>query len=195
MSQTIEISQKTYDRLQRRAVPFEDTPETVIAKLLDDSEAGGDGPPPAKGRRSANGPPAKATDTDIDIVVDDPFEPPSLKHTTVLRAEVGGQQIAKANWTTLRQAVVVIAIDECGYNLRRLLEICPMNAVDGEKSDEGYTHYPELGVSIQGQDANHAWQAAAAVARTLGVPVKVWFQWRTKSDAENPGKRGLLAID
>ena len=88
----------------------------------------------------------------------------------------------------------VQGIDRGGYNLRRMLEVCPMNAVETRKNNEGYTYYEDLGVSIQGQDANHAWQATAALARALNVGVKVWFQWRTKPDAAQPGKWGLLTV-
>ena len=70
----------------------------------------------------------------------------------------------KANWTAVRHAVVAMALDRGGYNLRHLLEVCPMNAVETRKNDEGYSYYEDLGLSIQGQDANHAWQATAAVA-------------------------------
>ena len=91
-----------------------------------------------------------------------------------------GNELAKANWSLVRQAVVAIALGRGGYDLRRLLQVCPMNAVEGAKSDEGFSHYASLGVSIQGQDAVHAWQATAAAARALGVAVNVWFQWRAK---------------
>lgn len=200
----IEVSQKTYDRLQQRAVPFEDTPESVIVKLLDESrgqehpskrredgETGGaregvTAAPPESGQRFGT--------AEIDIVVDDPLSPPSLKHAKVLCADVDGLEVTKANWTKVRQAVVTLAFNKGGYNLRRLLEVCPMNAVETSKNDDGYTYFTDLGVSIQGQDANHAWQATVAVARALGVHVKVWFQWRTKPDAAYPGKRGLLTI-
>ena len=201
----IEVSQETYDRLQQRAVPFEDTPESVIVKLLDESGAQGH---PRTGRTGGdddglqvvtaialgNSAHHFGAGAEIDVAVDDPFSPPSLKHAKVLRAEVDGQEVSKANWTTVRQAVVALALDRDGYNLRRLLEVCPMNAVGTPKSDGGYTYYVDLGVSIQGQDANHAWLATAAVARALGLCVKVWFQWRTKPDAEYPGKWGLLTV-
>lgn len=202
----IEVSQETYDRLQQRAVPFEDTPESVIVKLLDESGSQGQ---PSTGRAGgvADGVDEVLTGTalgksaqpfgagvKIDVAIDDPFNPPSLKHTKVLHAEVDGQEVVKANWTTVRQTVVAIALGRGGYNVRQLLEMCPMNAVETPKNDEGYTYYVDLGVSIQGQDANHAWQATAAVARALGLGVKVWFQWRTKPDAEYPGKWGLLTI-
>ena len=197
---TIEVSQKTYDRLQQKAVPFEDTPDAVIIRLLNESAAKGDGSPPlgvgliSNGGVAANIPHLPGGDLDVDVAIDDPFDPPSLKHTKVFRAEVDGREVAKANWTIVRQSVVAIALGQANNNLRRLLEVCPMNAVDGIKKDEGYTYYENLGVSIQGQDANHAWQAAAAPARALGVSVKVWFQWRTKPDAAYPGKWGLLRI-
>ena len=132
---------------------------------------------------------------EVDVDVADPFSPPSLKHTKVLCAEVDGRQVVKANWTTVRQAVVAIALDRDGYDLRRLLGVCPINAVGTPKNDEGYTYYQDLGLSIQGQNANNAWLATAAVARAINVRVKVWFQWRTKDDAEYPGKWGLLTID
>ena len=155
----IEVSVETYDRLQRRAVPFEDSPDSVIARLLDQSGTEGDGP--AAGERATNGTasggdaalesgPAGWTQgfgasAEIDVDVDDPFNPPSLKHTKVLRAEVDGREVPKANWTTVRQAVVAMAIDRGGYNLRRLLEVCPINAVETRKNNEGYTYYEDLG--------------------------------------------------
>ena len=204
----IEVSLETYDRLQRRAVPFEDSPDSVIVRLLDQSGTEGDGS--AAGECATNGTdsgcdaalvavPAESAqgfgaDAEIDVAVDDPFNPPSLKHTKVLRAEVDGREVPKANWTSVRHAVVTMAIDKGGYNLRRLLEVCPMNAVETRKNNEGYTYYEDLGVSIQGQDANHAWQATAALARALSVGVKVWFHWRTKPDAAQPGKWGLLTV-
>ena len=198
---TIDISQETYDRLFERALTFEDLPDTVITRLLNETELGPAEPRPPKrdqdvGGAEAGTPPLYGADpAPMDINIDNAFDPPSLKHTKVLRAEVDGRQVTKANWTTVRQSLVKIALVQRGYDLRQLLEVCPINAEEGMKTDEGYTHYEDLDVSIQGQDANHTWQAAAALARVLGLPVKVWFQWRTKPDAAYPGKRSLLAID
>ena len=222
----IEVSGRTYKRLIEKMVRFEDTPDTVIARLLDESASPATKPrssesgPIANGaegpaaplrrtgktstivRTSANGvegptaPRLGGEGPPVDFSFHDVFEPPSdlLKHTSVRRAEVDGREVVGANWTRVRQSMVTIALDQLGYDLHRLLEFCPMNAVEGVKTDEGYTHYPKLGVSIQGQDARRAWQAAAAVARELELSVEVWFQWRVKSDAKHPGKRGILTI-
>ena len=195
---TIQITKRTYDRLKRKADPFEDTPDSVIIRLLDKDDAGlgmqSNGIPDATSADSLTADPTTGTGLEVDIVVDNPLAPPSLKHAKVLRAVVNGREIAKPNWTTVRQSVVTIGIAEEGHDLRWLLGVCPVNAVPGVKNDEGYTHYPELGVSIQGQNAHNAWGATVSAARALGVPVKVWFQWRAKPDAKYPGKRGLLTV-
>lgn len=195
---TIQISKQTYDRLKRKADPFEDTPDSVIIRLLDEDDAGrnmrSDGVLDETGADPLTAGPTTGVGLDVDIVVDNPQAPPSLKHAKVLRAVVNGREIARPNWTTVRQSVVAIGIAEEARDLRWLLSVCSLNAVPGVKNDEGYTHYPELGVSIQGQNALNAWGTTVSVARALGVPVKVWFQWRARADAEYPGKRGLLTV-
>lgn len=198
--ETIEISQETYTRLQRLAVAFKDTPDTVITRLLNESEqkaAGPRQPVSSQGKSGAEGrspPTIGGNFGSTDIPIENALNPPSLKHTKVLRAEVNGQQLAKANWTNVRGTLVETALSQPRFDLRRLLEVCPINAVEGVKSNEGYTPHRTLGVSIQGQDANHAWQAAAALAMALRIPVRVWFQWRAKPAAAHPGKRSLLEI-
>ena len=194
MAVAIEISESTYDRLRRHAVPFEDTPESVIVRLLEERSSGGQHhQPDDNGERDLVAP---DQGPHPDIVIENPARPPSLRHTKVTRAEVDGSEVVKPNWTKIRQALVTKAArTDHGYSLHQLLAVCPVNAVEGVKTDEGYTFYETLGISIQGQDANHAWQAAATVAKALGVSVEVCFQWRTKPDAAYPGKWARLAIE
>ena len=193
---SIEISPETYSRLQQRAIPLKDSPDTVIARLLNESEHNAAEPFTQTLDQGLGGslPQLNGNVAETDITIDNPFDPPSLKHTKVVRAEVGGRQIPNPKWTTVRQSLVEIALRQQGYDVRQLMEVCPINALEGMKTDVGFTHYEDLGVSIQGQDSNHAWQATAALARALRLPVTVWFRWRTKPDAKHPGKRGLLAI-
>ena len=201
MTEIIEVSGQTYKRLIQKMVRFEDTPDTVIARLLDESVSRATEPrspesgPIANGVEGPTEPQPGGEDPAVDFSFHDIFEPPAdlLKHTTVRRAEVDGREIVGANWTRVRQSMVTIALDQRGYDLHRLLEFCPMNAVEEVKTDEGYTHYSELGVSIQGQDATRAWRAAAAVARELELSVKVWFQWQANPKAKHPGQQGIIS--
>jgi hypothetical protein len=64
----------------------------------------------------------------------------------------------------------------------------------GRKEDEGYRFMPEIGLSIQGQDANSAWRGARHIARQLGIPVETEFLWRHKEGAAFPGVTGRLSI-
>jgi hypothetical protein len=62
----------------------------------------------------------------------------------------------------------------------------------GAYSDEGYRFVPEIGVSIQGVDAGHAWEYALRLAVHLKVPVKAELEWRHNDKAAHPGERGYM---
>jgi hypothetical protein len=53
---------------------------------------------------------------------------------------------------------------------------------------------PELGISIQGQDANGAWRAACHIAQKLGLQLSATFVWREKEGAAFPGITGRFSI-
>ena len=48
-----------------------------------------------------------------------------------------------------------------------------VNSIVGKKEDEGYRFLPDVGLSVQGQDANAAWKAALHVAKNLGCEIDV----------------------
>ena len=186
----IEVSQRTYERLLEKVVAFEETPDSVIVRLLDEVDALDD---PTWTPAPPHAPPPLA-EAEVDIAVADPFDPPNLKFTKVINAEVDGRSLRRPNWTAVRQEMVTLALERWHNDVRRLLQVCPMNATETRKDDEGYAYYEKLGLSIQGQDANHAWRATAPLARELGVRVRVRFQWRPRQGAKYPGKTGLLTV-
>ena len=69
-----------------------------------------------------------------------------------------------------------------------------MNFVDGQKNDEGYRYLPDVGISIQGQDANGAWKAACHIAQQLGFPLTVTFVSREKESAAFPDVTGRFTL-
>ena len=60
-------------------------------------------------------------------------------------------------------------------------------------SNEGYKPISEIGISVQGVDADHAWEYALRLAIHLRVPVKAEIEWRQKDAAAHPGERGFMA--
>jgi hypothetical protein len=85
----ITIESETYERLQRHAKPFVDTPDTVINLALDALDQ-------LSGRPAASNGTAAEPERPID-----PRLLPSLTHTKVLDASIGGELIPKANWNLL----------------------------------------------------------------------------------------------
>jgi len=76
-------------------------------------------------------------------------------------------------------------------DLKQLVIIPYLN---GQKTDEGYRYLPELGLSVQGQDANGAWKAACHIAQKLGLPLTARFVWREKNGAAFPGITGQFSV-
>jgi len=62
----------------------------------------------------------------------------------------------------------------------------------GSYSNEGYKFVPEIGISIQGVDADHAWEYSLRLAIHVKVPVKAEIEWRNNDKAAHPGERGVM---
>jgi hypothetical protein len=100
---------------------------------------------------------------------------------------------SEANWNGLLNAAVrkAKALSKAKGELKPLI-IIPYT--EGEKTDEDYRFLADVGISIQGQDANAAWKAGRHISRKLGLPLNVTFVWREKEGAAFPGITGRLAI-
>jgi hypothetical protein len=180
---SVELSSQTFARLQTHAVPLVDNIETVITRLIDFYEAR-DGVPPAAGLDGADGKVRKFN----------PLSPPVLTHTKVLTVEFCGKALehSQANWNGLLNAAVREAKGRA-KSAAEFKQLVLIPFTDGKKVDEGYRFLAELGISIQGQDANGAWKAACYIAQKLALPLAVTFVWREKEGAAFPGVTGRLA--
>jgi hypothetical protein len=118
--------------------------------------------------------------------------PPSLTHTKVLSLKLNGKLLRETTWNGLLLEAIRLAKAKArtDNDLRRLVTV---NFVVGKKEDEGYQFFPEIGLSVQGQDADAAWRAAYHIARQLGIPIEAEFAWRMKDGAAHPGVTGRLS--
>ena len=181
---SVELSPQTFSRLQAHAVPLVDNIETVITRLIDFYESR-DGAPVA----------AREDGTGGKIRQFSPVSPPSLTHTKVLAIEFCGRPLdhRQVNWNGLLDAAVRVAKSsaQSAGELKRLV-IIPL--VEGKKEDEGYRYLTDVGISVQGQDANGAWKAAGHIAQKLGLQLTTTFVWREKEGAAFPGVIGRLSV-
>lgn len=183
MSPSVDLTPGTFSRLQAHAVPLVDTIESVINRLLDAYEA-------------KDGKPVPAGDgTDSAVRQFNPNTPPDLKHTKVLAIEFDGMPLphGEANWNGLLNAAVraAKARAKSSADLKKLVIV---NFVEGQKSDEGYRFLSDVGLSVQGQDANGAWKGSCHIAQQLGYKLKATFIWREKEGAAFPGITGQFNI-
>ncbi|HLW72133.1 MAG TPA: hypothetical protein VKS22_16100 [Candidatus Binataceae bacterium] len=124
----------------------------------------------------------------------DPDAPPDLRHTKLQSAQLGGMPISgKTNWKTLLVAVVRLAKTKAGNDHAQLQRFLAVPFVVGRKETDGYRFLSDVGLSVQGQDANHAWRYTLHTARQLGIAVEVEFVWRSKDGAAYPGETGRLS--
>jgi len=182
----IEIPERLLKRLQRHATPFVDTPVTVIERLVDFFEQHN-----RKHQRkdsSITNSKYAAVGVSSEVRELDPKRPPSLFHTRV-RGEFDSTSFS--NWNDLLRIAHVHAYKEAG-SFDELRKMTRAQIRKGAYSDQGYRFVPEIGVSIQGVDAGHAWEYSLRLAVRLKVPVKAEIEWRHNDKAAHPGERGVI---
>jgi len=186
MPPPVELSPQTFARLQAHAIPLVDNIESVINRLADFYETKGGAPKPAA--VSSGGDVTNARQFS-------PVTPPDLTHTKVLAIEFNGKPLehGRVTWGGLLIAAVREAKRKAKSpsDLKRLITI---NYVERQKEDEGYKFISDIGLSVQGQDANAAWKAACHIAQQLGCQLLVTFVWREKEGAAFPSVTGQFSI-
>jgi len=88
---------------------------------------------------------------------------------------------SQVNWNGL----LVAAIREAKARAKSPSEfkrLVIVNFVDGQKTDEGYRFLSDVGISVQGQDADSSWRAACHIAQQLdwggpSVPSNALASW------------------
>jgi hypothetical protein len=181
MPYKVELPDDLFAKLQKHAVPFVDTPVTVIERAVRALEEGDEEPatPAEEGPRSFN-----------------PAAPPDLAFTTPRKGVVGTKVLPKNQtyWNNVMLAVIREAAVR-GISTDDLLELLTVNCAKGERHDTGFSYVPEANLSIQGQNANNAWRQAYVIASSVGVPVEVVFAWQNNSKAAMPNTVGSFYVE
>ena len=117
--------------------------------------------------------------------------PPGLAFTKPLSASVNGKAIGNPRWSAILLAAIAY-LKTRGFEGEKLTRELQIPAKARQYGDEGFKHYPDLGISIQGQSASDAWKEIDRIAKKWRIPVTVEFQWRDNPKAQFPGRVGLL---
>jgi hypothetical protein len=179
----MQISEKSVGLLRELAVPFDDTVDTVIERLVRfyREHCHEDAPDAARAVKS------------IRVLDLNPDSPPDLRHTRIIKAVFGKDELRGTNWNELVRRVIEVAYASAGQDFAKLRRMTTANIVEGHKSDEGYAPLARLGISVQGVAANDAFRIVRELAKKLSAPLHVIVEWRDKEGATHPGEAGQFA--
>lgn len=118
-------------------------------------------------------------------------EAPGLAFTKPLSAKVNGKTIRSPRWSSILMTMIAEVKDK-GFDGQKLVKALNIPAKVGKHEEEGFKHYPDLGISVQGQSAADAWKEVDRLAKEFGIPVTVEFWWRRNSKAQHPGRTGII---
>ena len=182
MPHTVTLSDETFKKLQSLAVPLVDTTESVIRRLVDEATARA---APATAVAHSARQPAPASRRLKAL------SPESLKWAQPTRIWVNDLAVTPTNWAELLRQLHILARHRL-TTFEAVRHASRSNIAEGRRTDRGYVYIPEASLSIQGVDADEAWQESLHLARRLNVALVVEFVWQNRSDAAHPGEIGWL---
>ena len=178
---SVSLSNAVYARLQKLAIPFVDTPETVIARLLDQAEKTG------LTERIGKNALKVATSTYSSESL------PPLVHTKLLAANFDGEVLEKTTWDGFVRLALLAVLRKVN-NVQELKRISAANLVQGKKEDEGYKFVSSHNFSYQGVSAEDAVAIIRRCAKGTNSRASFEFEWRDKEGAHLPGQRATVQI-
>ncbi len=182
MSINLEIPDSLFTRIQKHAIPFVDlTPISVIERWADHFE----------GQKVETGSAPNSTTPAPEPLGKkfSPLTPPDLMHTRC-RGTFGTLHFRK--WNDLVRIALTQAFAKT-QSFEALRAVTHAQIRNGDHSgDSGYRYMPEIGISVQGVDANHAWQHALGLAQFLKTPLRTTLEWRHNDKAAFPGETGTI---
>lgn len=182
MSIKLEIPESLFTRIQKHAIPFVDlTPISVIERWADHFEGQ---VVQTKGQSVPSLQPLDPVGRNLN-----PMTPPDLMHTRC-RGTFGNVSFRK--WNDLVRIAHIQAFKKAqSFDTLKTLTHAQIRKGD-HSGDSGYHFVPEVGFSIQGVDANHAWLYALRLAQYLKSPLRASIEWRHNEKAAFPGEMGLI---
>lgn len=179
----IVLSDEAFEELKSIAVPFVDTPESLTARLIHAEVLR------RRGRANEKG--YEQVLKNDDILRLNPISHENLAHTRLISAAVDGQEMYRPKWNGLMARVHLLALQRLG-SFDALRQASSARLRQGRFEEQGFKYLPGADISIQGVDANLAWDYSLKLARAIRVPITTVFEWRRKEGAVHPGRRGAL---
>ena len=116
-----------------------------------------------------------------------------LRFAKILSATIDMTPITRCNWKNLLEQVLVHISSEKNISGVELQPYIAVPTKDYEFPADGYSYYPKIGLSIQGQSATDACKEAYRLCKFFDISMKVIFIWREhQQNGKHPGKNGII---
>ena len=190
----LELKQETYDRLIAHVIPFKDSPDSLLMRILDRYE---------EVQIDPLGGPKTETDFEeeigpfidqTDVKVYSPDNLPPLKFARLLTATFAGRTLIKPNWNQLMIHAVLL-VWQRERDLDRVRIISRAKVVRYEENDRFHTYLEQCDCGIRYETAPRAAMITVNCARHLDCEAHFEFQWENNSSAFKPGHRGQVVIE
>jgi hypothetical protein len=114
---------------------------------------------------------------------------PGLRFTKPLAASINGKAVQSPRWSAILLTMIG-QVKVKGIEGEKLVREFSVPARAGQYAEEGFKHYPDLDILVQGQSAQDCWKEVDRLAKKWRIPVEFW--WRQNPKAQFPGKTGVL---
>ncbi len=176
---SIIISDETFAKMKEFAEPLVDTHDTVISRALEALVA-------SSHTGTGTGDPS--------VRILNPFAPPDLSYTNVHSITFAGNRFPKAETYWNHLLIAVIRATRKSLTTDQVSDLILCNHIVGKKEDSGFKWLEDVGVSVQGQDANSAWRTITNILAKKHSPLEVDFSWQDNAKAAFPGQRAKFQI-
>ena len=173
----MQISDDTFEKMQKVAIPLEDSADSLLNRVLDFYIAHHNSAGSSKSE---------------DILVLNPHAPDGLTHSKVRWGRFADRRVSGRNWSQLVEAAHEMAVDR-SQTFEEVREVSPFNLKNGKYEERGYHFFPSAGISVQYKSVPDVWDGCLKIAEHLGVPIEVEFEWLDKEGASHPGEKGRLS--
>lgn len=181
MSRHIEVSDSTFEQMQKAAVPLEDDVDSLLDRVFSFYlEHHGDNSK------------STATTEDGEVRTLNPHAPDDLRHTKIRWGRFNDRRISGRNWSHLVETAHEL-VAERSQSFDEIQRITPFNVREDTYEERGYHYFPGAGLSVQYKSAPDVWDGCLKIAEDLEVPIEVEFEWLNKESASHPGEIGKLS--
>lgn len=183
--QSIQISDELYRRFEKLGVPFVDTHESLMDRLISFGEIHSQSlQHQAKAGQARSGQAHSGQQLEFSFA-----EPPNVTYTRILGWTLDGRAQQQKTWNSI--------IEELLRHLHErnadILNQTSVNVKRGTGYHKGYKYIPKIGVSYQGLSAEDAFRAIKEFSEKYRLDISIHVIWLDKPNAQFPRTEAVIS--